>query len=81
MPTTYSSHNSFADLFEVEVQEKVVAYIDGLRMGSWMRFINHSCKPNVQFEAGNVGREIRFFAVSTRKVRKVIIDYGYWAGM
>jgi SET domain-containing protein len=55
--TATESYNSQAYLFEVVGQGKTIAYIDGLRMGSWTRFINHSCNPNVFFQGRRIGRD------------------------
>ncbi|KAF1836189.1 SET domain-containing protein, partial [Decorospora gaudefroyi] len=75
-------------LFNVEREEdgEAVAYLDSLRVGSWTRFINHSCRPNVVFEMMRVGREMRVVIVTVRKVRvgeEVLVHYGpeYWAGL
>jgi SET domain-containing protein len=84
--TSHVSYNSCAYLFEIEGQGKTVAYIDGLRMGSWTRFINHSCKPNVMFQGRRIGGEYRYFIVTKRRLKvgeELLVDYGmgYWDGL
>jgi SET domain-containing protein len=84
--TPTESYNSQAYLFEAVGQGKTIAYIVGLRMGSWTRFINHSCKPNVFFQGRRTGRSWRYFIVTSRRIKKgeeVLVDYGkgYWDGI
>lgn len=61
----------------------LLACIDGTQVGSWTRFINHSCRPSVDFVWKRVGRETRVCAVTLRKVvvgQEITLDYGneYW---
>lgn len=65
------------------VDGDVVALIDGLRVGNWVRYINHSCTPNTMFERLRVGEELRNAITATRKIAigdEVTVDYGrqYW---
>jgi SET domain-containing protein len=57
--------------------------VDGLRVGSWTRFFNHSCSANVEFVNWRVGQEARFFVVVAKDIRvgeEILVDYGsdYW---
>ncbi|KAH7088464.1 hypothetical protein FB567DRAFT_620856 [Paraphoma chrysanthemicola] len=65
---------------------ETIAYIDSLRAGNWTRFINHSCRPNTQFELVRVGREVRVCVHVVRNIEageEVTIGYGktYWGTM
>ncbi|KAJ4994119.1 SET domain-containing protein [Stagonosporopsis vannaccii] len=60
-----------------------VALIDSLRMGNWVRYINHSCDSSTDFERARIGEEIRFIVKATKRIRvgeEVTVNYGdgFW---
>mgnify|MGYP004501874339 CR=1 FL=1 len=65
---------------------KPVAHLDSLRVGSWTRFINHSCNANAEFALVRVGEEVRVVCEVKRRIQEgeeVTIDYrkDYWKHM
>ncbi|KAF9697283.1 hypothetical protein EKO04_004823 [Ascochyta lentis] len=70
----------------VDEKDTIVAFVDGLRVGNWTRFINHSCEPNAVYDSKRVGRELRHVIVAMKDIKKgeeVTVDYGqtYWEVM
>ena len=64
-------------------EEEKVVFIDSLRMGNWVRYINHSCDANTEFVAVRVGQGMRYLVKATRQIgagQEVTVDYshGYW---
>ncbi len=79
-PSSLSEHEY---LFNLETDKGRIGYIDSLRVGSWTRFLNHSCRANVAFEERRVGQELRYFVEVVRDVElgeEILADYGsdYW---
>jgi SET domain-containing protein len=63
-----------------------LACIDALHVGSWTRFINHSCKPNAEYVLKRVGREARVCVEVIREIGvggEIKVGYGsaYWKTM
>lgn len=60
--------------------------IDAARVGSWTRFINHSCKPNTVFAWLRVGRRMRICVRADRRIERgeeLTVNYEdtYWRKM
>ena len=73
-------------IFDIAGNDGVLALIDGGRMSSWTRFINHSCRPSMGFDVIRVGRRIKMCVVAVRdiEVGEEITDgygKGYWKEM
>ncbi|CAE7215014.1 SET domain-containing protein [Pyrenophora teres f. teres] len=74
-----------AYLFETRNSREMLGNIDALRVGSWTRFINHSCDANLAFELYRVGGEVRVLVTVKREVaagEELTVNYGkdYWKG-
>jgi hypothetical protein len=73
-------------LFDIFSNDGGIALIDGLRVRSWTRFINHSCRPNTEFIWKRVGKEIMVCVEVIRHIsvgKELTVGYGsaYWEGM
>ncbi|KAF2727674.1 SET domain-containing protein [Polyplosphaeria fusca] len=67
----------------IKLGGEVIGYIDAVRVGSWTRFINHSCNGNVRFEPRRLGNLARNVVKVNRTIsaeEEITIDYGdsYW---
>ncbi|KAF2033701.1 SET domain-containing protein, partial [Setomelanomma holmii] len=63
-----------------------LAWIDALRVGSWHRFINHSCRLNAEYVVKRVGRANRIVVEVVKDIgvgEEVTVGYGrdYWRSM
>ncbi|PSN66724.1 SET domain-containing protein [Corynespora cassiicola Philippines] len=66
-------------LFQLPLGDRSVAAMDALRVGSWTRFINHSCQPNAVCKAMRIGGSMRLVIVvgtSIKEGEEFTIDYG-----
>ncbi|KAI9887903.1 MAG: hypothetical protein M1823_000291 [Watsoniomyces obsoletus] len=59
--------------------------ISAARVGNWIRYVNHSCDYNTQFETAWSRGRYRIFLVAVRKIQpleELTVDYGsgYWEG-
>ena len=62
---TYVDNNSSAYHFGIEnANGDHLGNLDSLRVGSWTRFINHSCKLITKFELRRIGEEVGGFRCS-----------------
>ncbi|KAF2016080.1 SET domain-containing protein [Aaosphaeria arxii CBS 175.79] len=69
-----------------EDDQSLIGFVDAARVGSWTRFINHSCRPNTAFEFRRVGSTQRIVIVAEREIvagEEILIDYGesYWESL
>lgn len=82
VPAEQSKYHS-PYLLELLNSRECIGFIDSLRVGSWTRFVNHSCQANLMFEMMRVGGEMRIFLVVVTEIEageELTVHYGrnYW---
>jgi len=82
VPAQQSKYHS-PYLMELRNSRECIGCIDSLRVGSWTRFVNHSCRANLAFETMRVGGEMRVFLVVVTEIEageELTVNYGsaYW---